>query len=997
MAGLLRLRSFWVAWVVVVAVVAGAVVFHLQSQQQASPHARTVAAGNVTPPAQPSIGSTTVTNSPAAEVLTVVRTAPGDRSIGASLEAPITLTFNLPVNPASVKGYFLIRPNTPGTFTQGALQDSVVFTPTSSFGSGTSVSVDVRQGLTSRNGVTLSSDYDFSFITVVSARNVLFDINGLEARTLSLQSGHTATGQVYFGDQVPNDITLQTFAAKPSDLLAAQVYDGSYTYLDQTIPTASMRLVGRTALHNNDTITLSRPDGIYLLLAADAGGQYGAMWLVVTKLGVLMRQDDLKIVVAGEDLGSGSTTTPLNVVFYNLAEGVHQLLSGTVSGTAEFSTKALRAAIDIAVATAGSEVAIVPLSVPETNADIKSMGDLSALPRIFMTTDRAGYQKGETVQFAGVVRLSNDQAYTVPSGMTVIVSSYYGEQGQQVQVPVAVAADGSFSGSFAMPAGAFNADGTDAQMTLAATTPGATGPSGTFWTVIDALGDHPPAAKLAVQLDKATYVAGDTITATITGVDASGQPLAGKTVSLAVYSTTHAVQPSEITSYPEPGTWGTVVSSGNLARTLDATGKATYAFNANLAQAATDQEVTLVVSYGSPTAATSTASAARIWSNAKAVAARTAIVYQAQAEIYLLPSRSMYQVGDTVVAPLVVEDRAGERVSGMPVVYELDSITYNGSTSTTTVVASGTVTTDAAGLATAQAKYSGPETGLVLRVKARDAAGNVFQNAEWVTFVKDLSQISTFSEIGVIDGLVRLSVTTDKIAYSVGDTAHLTVTAPATAHALLSVERGRIHSYKWVPLVQGANSIDLPVRADLKPGFTLTFAYFSGGTYWFEGLPIVVNDPDQALKVVLTPDAKSYTAGQTAHVAIAITDAAGNPVAGSLIADGYNAGMSAYKLIDQGSIVQAFYTPTPRFTDGSSSLLGIGSFGGRCGGGPNQDQEPITNPGKTVVWQGDLPTSAGGQATVDVPITGGPVRLVIYASTTGTEVGQAEIDISLSA
>src|SRR4029077_18255281 len=100
-----------------------------------------------------------------------------------------------------------------------------------------------------------------------------------------------------------------------------------------------------------------------------------------------------------------------------------------------------------------------------TNADVKVIGDLAQQAQIFLTTDRAGYSAGETAKFYGVVRLSNDQAYTVPPATQIDV--WTGQSPNRlVDQKVSTAADGTFSGSFAVPAGAFNADGTDGQMTL---------------------------------------------------------------------------------------------------------------------------------------------------------------------------------------------------------------------------------------------------------------------------------------------------------------------------------------------------------------------------------------------------------------------------------------------------------------------------------------------------------------------------------------------------
>jgi uncharacterized protein YfaS (alpha-2-macroglobulin family) len=411
---------------------------------------------------------------------------------------------------------------------------------------------------------------------------------------------------------------------------------------------------------------------------------------------------------------------------------------------------------------------------------------------------------------------------------------------------------------------------------------------------------------------------------------------------------------------------------------LDANGHATYTFKANVAQRAADQEVTLTATYGSGVAA--------------ALGARTAIIYQAADEVFLLPSRTVYQPGDKVIAPFVVETTAGQRAASVPVAYEIDKTDYEGSNVTTTVVASGTLTTDANGLGTVRATYSGPVGGVVVRVKGKDAAGNVFEDTKPITITSDPASLFAF---GSTDALVQLSVTTDKIAYATGDTAHLLVTSPAAQDVFLSLERGRIHGSRWLSLAQGDNPLTVTISPDLAPGFTLTFSYFRNGSYFTEGLPISVNHSDRLLTLTLAPDRTSYTAGQTAHVTITVTDSTGAPVAAKLLVDGYDATMSAYKLVDKDSIAGAFLSRAARGTNGSSSLAGIGNWGGRCGAGGGGLQPPVTNPGNLVLWLTNVTTGTDGKATIDLPIAQGSVRLVVFAATSTTSLGQGQMDLSV--
>lgn len=979
MSALLRSRVV-VAIIAAVLLVWGAAIGVYIHNRATSPQTTSGIPAAARPSAPPSVsvGAKTVEKTAAAQFLTVAGTDPAPNATGAALNQPITINFNLPVDPEPVGRSTNILPNVAGTWSQGASSASVVFTPSAAYTPGTSISVVVHSGLASRDGFALESDYQFSFVTQVGSDGVLFQAsNGSVAKLLNIESGQTAKITLQTGDQVPADISIVTYKVTINDLLSGLVYDANGQYSTAPIDTSHFQqLDTRQSGGNGSQFTVTRPDGVYLVLATDPAGQYGSMWLDFSKYGVLLRQDDQRIVVAGQDLTTGDTSPTFGITFYTLKGKIVGTAQSSFSGTAEFPAK-YPVGYDVAVAVNGDEVVVVPMGVPATDADIKVTQDLSQHPRIYITTDRAAYVKGDTVKFAGIARVSNDQQYAVPANASVEVWMP-GSPNNLVDQKLAMAADGTFSGSFALPAGAFSTDGTDLVQELYASIVGAPQIYPISDTVLVALGPHTPTTRLSVTFDKPDYLSSDTIKATITGVNNSGTPLAGVTVAVTILSADHPVAPREIDTFASPSTWGTPVKDP-FGVQLDSTGKATYSFSANVAGRSADQQVTLEATYASGAA--------------QSVSAKTVVVYQAADEIFLLPSRFVYAVGDQVIAPFVVETRDGQRVPNATIAYEFDRTTYQQSTSTTTVVQGGTVNTDSNGLGVVKVTYNGPADGITLTVKGNDASGHTFQDSKWLNIAQDASALVNFYGV---DSLVQLSVTQDKIAYSVGDTANLTVTAPANQNVLMSLERGRIHTYKWLSLKQGDNALAVNITPDLAPGFTIMFSYFRNGGYWNEGLPISINSSDHLLKVSVTADQTSYKAGQTAHLTVTVTDSSGKPVAASLLAAGYDAAMSSYKLVDNASIAGTFYRPSLRATNGSSSLVGIGNWGGRCGGGGPGDQLAVTLAGHSELWAAGLPTDAtSGQLSLTVPMSTSTVRVLIVASTSATSVGQAELDLTV--
>ena len=950
--------------------------YYLYSRSSHTSQSTIPAAARPSAPPSISVGAQTVQKTAAAEFLTIAGTNPAQNATGVAINAPITINFNLPVDAEAVGKSANILPDIAGTWAQGPTDASAVFTPTTTYNAGSPVSMVIHAGLASRDGFALETDFQVGFVTQV-VDGVVFQSGYNVAKVLNAQSGQPVKITLGLGDQVPNDISIQTYKASINDLLSALVYGNDNAYSVTPLDVSRLQLLDtKGPIKNNDQITITQPDGIYLLVASDPGAQFGRMWLDVTKYGVLLRQDDQRIVIVGQDLTTGDNSPTFNVTFYTLKGKVVGTQQASFSGTAEFPAK-FPVGYDLAVATSGDQVVIVPMGAPFTDADIKVTQDLSQHPQIYITTDRAAYSKGETVKFAGVVRISNDQQYAIPANLNVEV--WMEGQPRPVDLKVVANADGIFSGSFAIPAAAFSADGTDVIQEVYASIVGAPQIYPFSNAVVVALGPHSPAAKLNVSFDKTDYVSKDTIKATIAGATNAGAALANQNVTVTIYSADHPVAPKEIQQFANPTTWGTPVKDPFSVK-LDATGHAVYSFDANIAGRAADQQVTLEVTYGSGAA--------------QAVSAKTVVVYQAADEVFLLPSRSAYAVGDQVVAPFVVETRVGERIPNAPMSYEFDRTVYSGNTSTTTVVLAGTVTTDANGLGVVKTLYLGPVDGIVLKVKGNDAAGNTFQDTKWLTIAADVSGLVTFNGF---DTLVQLGVTQDKIAYKVGDTANLTVTAPANENVLMSLERGRIHSYKWLALKAGDNALSFNVTPDLAPGFSIIFSYFRNGAYVSEGQAIPINNSERLLKVTVAADKSSYTPGSTAQLTVTVTDSSGKPVAATLFAGAYDALMSSYKLVDQPSIGSTFFTPGLRATNGSSSLIGIGNYGGRCGGGGPGDQYAVTLGGKSALWTAGLPTDATtGQATLSVPIATGTVRLVVFASTSATSVGQAELDLTVA-
>src|SRR6266851_783272 len=133
--------------------------YYLYSRSSRTSQSTIPAAARPSAPPSISVGAQTVQKTAAAEFLTIAGTNPAPNATGVAINAPITINFNLPVDPEAVGKSANILPEIPGTWAQGPTDASVVFTPTSTYNAGSPVSLVIHAGLASRLGFALGTDF----------------------------------------------------------------------------------------------------------------------------------------------------------------------------------------------------------------------------------------------------------------------------------------------------------------------------------------------------------------------------------------------------------------------------------------------------------------------------------------------------------------------------------------------------------------------------------------------------------------------------------------------------------------------------------------------------------------------------------------------------------------------------------------------------------------------------------------------------------------------
>ncbi len=893
----------------------------------------------------------------------VTGTSPADGATGVVNVNTVTVTFNRSVDPSKLSGDFFTSPAITGTFSQGANDHEAVFTPAQPFAGGTSVKIMIHGEYQSRDGAQLGADYSFGFTTQTPDNTVLFSRSGYYDTLGSVKVGDAQTYTIYAGDQVKNGNTITIYKSTTDQLLQALVYtktphDGytSSDFVSHGVDTTGLTAVlTKINMADGGTFNFTPSQGTYVLVATNQGKQVGSAWLVASNLGLIIRQDDQQAVVSVEDLTTGSASTA-DVTLYNLQDSVQTLKEFAATDITSVQLP-YTPSLDLAVATHNGDTSVVPVAEPLTLADIRVQKDLSTSTVLYGLTDRPTYAIGDTVRYAGFLRTDNDANYQLPTSKSIHLYVASDPQGTHYADSEAlVMPGGSLNATFAVSSDAIAQGQTSQQLYVyngSADSPvDATTPVGAFTLT----SNKPTNYRLSVQFSKTDYISSDNIAATITGYGSDGSALAGQTVSATIYARTfYENNPAgNLISF---GTLGQQITDNPITVKLNNNGQATVPIDVSKFPAGYSQVATVQATFNDPTGASVAGGA-------------SAVVHQANGVLTFGPSRSVITSGGHIVGRLYARSLSNQPLANTTISYTLGKVDNDGTHTITT----GNVTTNSTGYAEIDEIIgSYPDnTTLVLTATAADASDSAITASKYF-YTANTSGSTVFSDVALSD-LDIYGASTDA---TIGTTLNLTIDSPKSVHALVTLERGRIHSYNALDLKAGKNNYALPVTDDLAPSFNLIFSYFEDGEYHTEGVDFTVKPSSkQANLAIVTP--ATMQANQTITATATLHGVDGAPLSAPVVFGVVSA--NVYDLNNQvvPNIFDYLYSPREITTNASSSLIGIGSGGGKCGGG-GLDQSALLNPlGTTADWQPGLATDSSGNLSTSFSLPKGSWRIYAY-------------------
>lgn len=901
----------------------------------------------------------------------LVSTVPAVNATDVNPSTTITLNFNQPVTASKLVNNMYLTPNVNGTYSAGSNPDQVIFKPSTPFAEGTSVAVMVNGTYESNSGRQLGSPFEYKFTTSIPSNDVLFDDqNGLLDEEYSVASGQKAIFNLELGNDVSSGASVTLYKGNVNAMLSSLVYTPNYAV--RNVDTANMTKLSTTSnISNNETYTVSQSDGLYVAVATNSSGsQIGFVWVDFSSFGVILRQDDQKIVADAQELASG-TDVSASTTFYNLSGSVKQLSDQTISGLTTINLP-FTPSVDLAVSTEGSEIAVIPINIPDSGGDIRVDQNLSTAQQVFGLTDKPTYSLSDIVKFAGYVRLDNDAQYTVPGSGTVnlYVASYKGGT-PLATTTLSIGPNGTFNGTFTpssnwIPSGQnFN----QLQIFVASTdgNPVNDLPLASFVVT----NQSNPAYGITVKFSQSSYLANNKISAVITATNSSGKPLANQSIDVHTFSEDY-YENNPVANMENFGYVGDELPGSPTTLQLNSSGQATYTINASQLPAdGQSQLVTVQANLPNQT-------------GVGAAGGDSAIVHQGNAVLTFGQTRNDIPSGDSLISDVYATDLSGKPLTSATINYRLvDS-------SKSVELSSGTATTNASGLAviTIPSSQLSTSDSMSLLVSTVDSSGNTIGAATY--YQVSPPGIDSYDTSGA--GLYNLNVSGSSGQVNVGDTVNLTINAPSSIRAMVTMDRGRIYNPSMLSLNQGDNNYSFSVSPDLAPSFTLTFSYFLNGVYHSEGVYFNVSNPAKADVVKISPASQTVSANKSVSIPVQVTSSGSLP--SNLIVDVVSA--NSYNLSSSvtPNILDVLFDSRPIMTSSSSSLTPVGSGGGRCGGGGG-NLSSFANPvGTTLLWQPYLTTSSSGAANITITPPAGQWVINVYAADGSTDVGSASTTIT---
>ena len=551
----------------------------------------------------------------------------------------------------------------------------------------------------------------------------------------------------------------------------------------------------------------------------------------------------------------------------------------------------------------------------------------SAPWRLFLDTDRPIYRPDQTVHFKGVLRTEDDVRYALPEGETVDVAIWDAAWNLVYEQTLPIDAFGTFSGELEIAEGAPLGD-----YRVEAEFAGRT--ASESFTVA---AYRPPEFEVTLTPDRTEAAFGEALDALVGLSYFFGGPVADVPVEWRVFSAEYRFSTSQFSRYTftdddDPWScwwcwWRTPESPSPI---LEGSGRSDRNGTVRIELPADVGALHLEDPEAWAGSRTLTIEATALGNDGQTLSGRgTVVIHAGDFYVGLATPRSIGRAEAPVEVDVVSVDWAGERSPGRLLTYtayrrEWENVfeeddAGGGQWTWTTVdteVASGPFSTNEDGAA--RFSFVPPVGGTYkVVVSGHDALERTVRASLfiWVRGAETVSWRRTNDD--------RITLISDKIEYTVGETAEILIPSPYAGEqwALVTVERDGILSRDVVLLESNSSVYRLPITEEHLPNAYVSVVLMRGreaALAALDGSPPVaetkvgyvelsVSRAPAVLHIELTPSGTMPQPGESITYDVLVTDDAGLPVRASLALDLVDKAVLTLKPRTADAIVEAFY------------------------------------------------------------------------------------------
>jgi uncharacterized protein YfaS (alpha-2-macroglobulin family) len=931
----------------------------------------------------------------------------------AEVNTDITMQFNMPVEAHHIEHSINFYPYIEGQFKNGKSANEVIFDPAQPLPPGLYLSIVFRAGLPSENGKKLTQDQTFNLSTPQDVNTISFTKDGWAGKFMSFPTISGAKLTLTVGGNVSKP-KVKVYRATKDLLINSLLYVQNQdqipyyypygSYLDNPTDTSKLEILREiNEPKDQSELELKEKTGIYLIQGLSDDKVISTAWITLNEVGIHFRQDDEKIFLAAQNLATNQAESGIDVSFYSVRDKATVLENRSLSGIQDYPfdfTKKL----DFVLAQKGNDTLLVPVMLPNTQADIRLRENLAQKHQLFIYTDRPIYKKGAKVSFRGIARVDNDALYEIPGGplkLRVYIPNYSArEAGTYIDQIVETDSAGVFSGEFILPEGM-----NPSNYSLFVTANLAQKPEySSTYAYFDVFEYTKPAYGLEVTADKNEYTKPDEIIADIKGTYFDGKPLSDIEVNVSFFSKDfYETEKSVYNSSFNLNSWGGMCGGGigysdeyygskigdSKVVKLDSNGMGKITLKTQELKSPLSQEVSVVAEKTDD-------------NKNNIIGARNVIVHQGEYNVFFRPGPNKAYVGTPVTQVFYAETKDGQKLSQKEFTYEFMSETWS-SQEKKTITSSldkGSITTDGNGLGTITKSLKTDNLNnqnISLVITGMDSRGNSIESKKYIYFYPTTQTTYNRGFGSSSADQIYLKVISTTANLIPGTTAQLEIESPKDLTVFATFERGRVYNPRWLDLKKGKNTYEFVVPDYFAPSITPTFSFFVDGNHYFEGLSLNVPALSKLISVEIETDKPQYSIGDTALVTIITKNANGAPIEASVGVGVVDKAIFALRKNATPALHSSFYYFRPRSTNSSSSLTWISNFG-EGGGGGGGGFDLYQKDTDTLYWNPNLKTGPDGKVTIPVPVGSLETtwKILTYASTDNTELGQGELDILVS-